>query len=127
VLRNRVNRVLLAIGLGAAVCAFPMVLAAARGSGGPRAPGVVAVVVAQSGAADGVSGAQARSAPQILFPIPSQGPPRQFPLPGPTPKPPPPPKPSPPARPAPPPHRLTPVLVVFLVGIVPVSLARARR
>lgn len=196
---NRVNRVLLTIGVGAAVCAFPVALAAARAAGDPRASAqattqvrvvLAAGTAARQGApaqdapagAGGAAGASARpgvrAAPQILFPIPSQGPPRQFPLgpspsPSPTPPPttPPPPRPAPaPARPKPaakpapkpvvvkpapkptpkpppkpvpkptlppplpptryhavPRRRLTPVLVVFLVAIVPISLARVRR
>lgn len=116
----------------------------------------------------------AAAAPDMFFPKPSQGPPRQFPLkpttsppstkpaPPSTPPPPPPPaavvKPTPPPRttppepspsqtpaktPPPPPAKIPPlppaayhvpphkqlsrVLVVFVVGIVPVSLARVRR
>lgn len=209
-LRNRVkrvNRVLLTIGVGAAVCAFPVALAAARAPGDPRASveattaqarvvlaaGTAArqataakdAVAAPAAGADPAGAASAaaqpgvRAAPQILFPIPSQGPPRQFPLgpspsptpppttpppptptptparpkpaakpapkpvvvkpapkpaPKPPPKPAPKPAPTPPQPPLPPTHyhavprrRLTPVLVVFLVAIVPVSLARVRR
>jgi hypothetical protein len=124
-------------------------------------------------AAANAAGAEQVAAPDLLFPKPSLGPPRQFPLkptPSPTPTRPapppppstPPPRPSPPQPPAPssapptpspsqtpsktpvprparipplpaaayhvPPHKqLSRVLVVFVVGIVPVSLARVRR
>ena len=187
-LRKRVNLVLATIGMAAAVCGFPMALSAAVASGDGRAapPGtgaglggqpttVAVVVVVRSGPVGHVG-------PQILFPVPTEGPPRQFPLPGPTPSPPPPPrrppppppppapvvtrpapppkaapvvpkpvvtpkptpKPTPPPPPAPPPpppqlplpaapyhavapHHLNTALVVFVVAIVPVSLARVRR
>lgn len=185
-LRKRVNLVLATIGMAAAVCGFPVALAAAVTSGDVRAappgtgagPGGRATVAAVARSAPA-----GRAGPQILFPVPTQGPPRQFPLPGPTPSPTPPPrrqsppppppppapvvtrpapppkaapvvpkpvvtpkptpKPTPPRPPAPPPppplplpaapyhavppHRLNTELVVFVVAIVPVSLARVRR
>jgi hypothetical protein len=128
---------------------------------------------ATSAAASDPAGVQQTTRSGILFPEPSKGPPRQFPLhsPTPTPKPTPPavapskpapstpapavvraapvpqpvvvaptPKPKPTPAPTQPPvaviqttfhtvphHRLSTVLVVFVVAIVPVSLARARR
>ena len=184
-LRNRINLVLATIGLAAAVCGFPVALAAAVTSGDVRA----APAGTGAGPGGGQPAAVVRSVPaglagpQNLFPIPTQGPPRQFPLPGPTPSPTPPPRrttppppppprpapvvtrPAPPPVPAPPPkpapvvpkpvvtpkptpkppppppppplppapyhaiapHHLNTALVVFVVAIVPVSLARVRR
>lgn len=179
----------LGLGLAAAVAMWPLEVlpqAAANEAGPGSAQVVVRAGVVTAGTVKGPASQQpdgrahpaAVAGPDLLFPKPSLGPPRQFPLkptpspPATTPAPPPPskpappppptvaPKPPPPASVAPPtpsppptptktktpaprpaeilplpappyhvpPHKqLSRVLVVFVVGIVPVSLARIRR
>lgn len=193
----------LGMGLAAAVATWPLdVLPQATANASANADGTGPTrVVAAAGAAGAVGAAEGTAspkpdmrtpdalksdtqpraaaviAPDLLFPKPSLGPPRQFPL-KPTPSPPPTkPAPPPPSQPAPPPppktvapkpvppapvvsttpsptpaptktpvprpaevlplpappyhvlphKQLSRVLVVFVVGIVPVSLARVRR